>query len=383
MNSRVRDILFAVGIIAALIILWYIRAVISYVLIAAIVSIIGRPIMHFFERQRIGGKPFHPGISAILTLLIMLTVLTGFVGLFIPLVQEEAQVISSINSDQVEASLQGPMTDFGNWLDNVGFVPEGESKEDFVKSKTNALFDYIRVSDIFSYFMARMGNVLIGLMSVLFISFFFLKDRSMIFRTIYSLTPEGSKSRMHDVLRNTKHILTRYFVGICIQISLITIIVTVGLSVLGVKHAFLIGFLAGLVNVIPYLGPAIGAFFGILIAITGNLELDFYSETVPLIMKVISVFALVQALDNFVFQPYIFSNSVNAHPLEIFLVILVASTLAGITGMILAVPTYSFLRIVAKEFYSQFTLVQTMTKGMDEEKKSSRTVNEIKKKLFK
>ena len=72
----------------------------------------------------------------------------------------------------------------------------------------------------------------------------------------------------------------------------------------------------------------------------------------------------MQMLDNFLLQPIIFSNSVNAHPLEIFLVILIAGTVAGISGMIFAIPFYTFIRIIAKEFLSQFEIVKSLTKNI-------------------
>lgn len=380
MNKTVRAILLSVGIVGAIFLLWYIRSVIAYVLIAAVVSIIGRPLMHYLEYK----KKVPAALSAVTVLLVFLIALSGFVMIFIPLVQDEATAISQIDQAQIQKSLDGPMDDFGSWMEQKDMIPEGTTKEQFIKNQSSKLLSYIKVSDIFNYFLSQIGNMAIGLISILFIAFFFLKDRSMIFRTIYSLTPDKNRERMHEVLKKTKVTLTRYFIGICIQITLITLIVTVGLTILGVKHAFLIGFLAGVVNVIPYLGPMIGAFFGILIGITGNLDLDFYAETVPLLIKIVSVFAFVQLLDNFLFQPYIFSNSVSAHPLEIFLVILSAGTLAGIVGMVLAVPVYSFVRIVAKEFYSEFTLVQTMTKGMDRETQSPKVkMQELKKTIFK
>ena len=85
---------------------------------------------------------------------------------------------------------------------------------------------------------------------------------------------------------------------------------------------------------------------------------------VPLVLKVGVVFLVVQLIDNFVFQPMIYSSSVKAHPLEIFLVILMASSIAGVPGMILAIPTYTILRVVAKEFFNQFPIVQNITKDI-------------------
>jgi len=81
-------------------------------------------------------------------------------------------------------------------------------------------------------------------------------------------------------------------------------------------------------------------------------------------LKVASVFLIIQLLDNILFQPIIFSNSVNAHPLEIFLVISIGGTLGGIPFMILAIPGYTVLRIVAKEFLSEFKIVQDLTKRL-------------------
>jgi predicted PurR-regulated permease PerM len=133
---------------------------------------------------------------------------------------------------------------------------------------------------------------------------------------------------------------------------------------LNIENAFLIGFLAGIINVIPYIGPIIGATFGVIIGITTNLDLDFYSQIIPLSFKIISVFAIMQIIDNFIFQPLIFSNSVKAHPLEIFIVVLSAGTLWGITAMLVAIPFYTILRVMAKEFLSDFKFVQKLTKNI-------------------
>ncbi|NJN77214.1 MAG: AI-2E family transporter [Saprospiraceae bacterium] len=119
-----------------------------------------------------------------------------------------------------------------------------------------------------------------------------------------------------------------------------------------------------MINVIPYLGPLIGAIFGIFIAITSNLEMEFYSQMLPMISKVAVVFAIMQLTDNFVLQPIIFSTSVKAHPLEIFLIILIGAEVYGVLGMILAIPTYTVLRVVARTFLIRFKVVQRMTQKM-------------------
>jgi len=142
---------------------------------------------------------------------------------------------------------------------------------------------------------------------------------------------------------------------------------TIALSLLGVKNCLLIGMFAGLMNVIPYVGPLIAAAFGILIGVTSNLELEFYTQLLPLVYKIAFTFLAIQLIDAIIFQPLVISNIVKAHPLEIFLVILIAGTLTGIGGMIIAVPVYTILRIIAKEFLNNFKIVQQLTSELEEE----------------
>lgn len=163
----------------------------------------------------------------------------------------------------------------------------------------------------------------------------------------------------------TKRLLTRYFIGLCIDLTLVISLMTLGMWILGFKNALMIGFFVGIMNIVPYVGPFIGASIGILLGLSSNLELDFSTQMVPLIFEMLGVFVIVNLLDAMVLQPTIYSNSVKAHPLEIFLVIMMAGSIAGIPGMMLAIPSYTVLRIVAKEFFNKFYLVKSFTKNID------------------
>ena len=112
----------------------------------------------------------------------------------------------------------------------------------------------------------------------------------------------------------------------------------------------------------------IGASFGILIGVTCNLNLEFYTQLLPLIGKIAAIFLIVQLLDTILFQPLVISNIVKAHPLEIFLIILIAGSIAGIGGMVVAVPVYTIIRIIAKEFLNNFKIVQKLTADLEEKK---------------
>jgi predicted PurR-regulated permease PerM len=181
-----------------------------------------------------------------------------------------------------------------------------------------------------------------------------------------SATPTKYEDQVREIIRDSRDLLTRYFVGIGIQVLLVTICVTLGSLVVGLSFplAITIGFAAGLFNIIPYVGPLMGGAFGIMLAITNNLDLDFYTGTMPLIIKMMAVFSITQLLDNLLFQPIIFSNSVKAHPLELFIVLLIAGNVGGMAGMIMAIPGYTFIRIILKQFFSNFKLVRNLTKGI-------------------
>lgn len=173
---------------------------------------------------------------------------------------------------------------------------------------------------------------------------------------------------MKNILEHSHHLLRRFFVGVCIQSLVMATMIGVGMSVLGVKNAVLIGLFAGIVNVIPYLGPLLGATFGIIIAVTTGVYQDPSLDIVSCMLKVGSVFIVAQQIDGFVIQPLVLGNSVKAHPLEIFIVVLAAGTIGGIVGMIIAIPSYTILRVVAREFLSEFKLVESLTRAISEEK---------------
>lgn len=364
MNATTRGILIALGIVVLIMIVWYVRVVIGYVLISAVLSIIGRPIMQWMESRKIGRKKIPTAMSALFTMLFLLTLFLGFISLFVPLIIQEAKTISNISTQRVKEAWAEPIADLEDWADRNGFVPEGEDKGEFIEKEMSEFLDYVSVSDVIYMLLAQVGNILVLIFSVSFITFFLLRDRNMLYRWIYSITPDKYDDRVGDVIRNARKTLRRYFIGIIIQVSLMSTIIGVGLTLLDVKSAILIGFLAGVINIIPYLGPLIAGAIGLIVGVSSHLELDFYTEVMPLALKIIIVFSTAQILDNLIFQPIIFSNSIKAHPLEIFLVILIAGTLGGIVGMVLAIPAYSLFRIIGSEFFSQFKIVQSFTRTM-------------------
>ncbi|MFT4534256.1 MAG: putative PurR-regulated permease PerM [Saprospiraceae bacterium] len=256
---------------------------------------------------------------------------------------------------------------------NIQKELEPERLTFFEQAKTN-LYEFLNPSiipQLFKSVVGTLGNFLIGLMSVLFISFFFLKEQGL-FNTILSgVVPDKHEKKVFQAVTESSTMLIRYFIGVLAQVTVITLFVTIALSILGVKNALLIGFFAALMNIIPYVGPIIGAAFATIITISSNLEMPFYpvegtdqQVLLYLLIKVFIVFGIMQFLDNFILQPNIFSKSVKAHPLEIFIVVLAGANIGGVVGMVLAIPAYTVVRVIAKVFLSEFKVVQSLTKGL-------------------
>lgn len=176
--------------------------------------------------------------------------------------------------------------------------------------------------------------------------------------------PDEYINKLQNVLLKTKRLLTRYFVGLLIEMLIISILLSIGLRIINVYNAVLIGFIGGILIVIPYIGSIVGSLLGILVGVSTNLGADFHEVIIPLILKMSFVFLLVHTVDPIVFQPIIYSRSVNAHPLEIFIVILIAGKIGGIPGMIVAVPVYTIFRIIAKEFLNEFKIVEHLTRNI-------------------
>lgn len=342
--------------------IWNLSALIVYVLISGILSVVAAPLIRLLDKVRVKNIGIPRGLSAILALTLIWGIVIGLLSIVIPIITTEVAVLSKLDYETIWSKLQGPISKLDMQLRQYGMLSgQGQDSIDLVKDKLRELLNASDVAIVFSSVINGLGNVFIAFFSISFISFFFIKEQGMFTEVLFAFIPNKYKEESQSVLKKSKVLLSRYFIGVLTQITLIFFLLFGALALFGVQNAFLIAIFAALVNIIPYVGPFIGAFIGIIIAVTSGLDTTPVDQLLPLAGTVALVFLVIQLLDNIVFQPYIFSNSVNAHPLEIFLVISIAGTLGGIATMILAIPLYTIIRIIAKEFLSQFKIVQDLT----------------------
>jgi predicted PurR-regulated permease PerM len=355
------------GIVAFLVgvyLVWYFADILVYVLIAGVLSFIGQPLVRLFDQIHFRKfKMPHTG-STILTLLVMIMVFTLLFMIFVPIINRQALVISSIDFQYLGEQLEKPLHDIEVKLLEWNMLEHDQTIETMIGTELESIVSMTSVKNIFGNVVGLAGSIFIGLFSVVFLTFFFLRDEHLFFNGIMLFVPTRFEEQATNILRDTRHLLSRYFVGLSLELLSMMTLITVGLSLFNVESALLIGFLGGLMNVIPYLGPIIGTFMGVAIGATSNLSLGMYEDIIPISAVIIGTFAVANLFDNLILQPLIYSTSVKAHPIEIFLVILMAGSLAGIPGMILAIPGYTVLRIIAKQFFSGSKLVQQITKNI-------------------
>lgn len=345
---------------------WRFSYMIVWVLAAAVLSFVGQPLVRIFDSLHVRKMKIPHPVSALLALIIILLMMAGLLAIFVPLIISQANTISQIDVSQLALNLQGPMEWIDKQLHALGAIPSGQTMQDFLVAKAKSLVNLGSVSQLMNNFFSVAGNTFIGLFSVFFIAFFFLKDENMFQNGLLLLVPEKHHDATLNVVSDSKNLLMRYFIGVLGEILAVMLLITLGLWIFGIKNALLIGFFGAIMNIIPYLGPVIGTGIGVVLGITATLAAGAYDQLIPVFLKILGVFLTANFIDNNILIPLIYSKSVKSHPLEIYFVIIIGGSLAGLPGMILAVPVYTVLRVIAREFFQQFRIVKKLTSTMNE-----------------
>lgn len=359
-NSIAKGILKAVICIAIAILLlsliFKIYSIIVYLIISLILTLIGNPIMGFLKMR----LKFNNTFAAIGTLFVYIMIALGFIMLFVPLAYDQVRSLSLLNITQIESNIQHLIIQISQFLESHNIDADQIVKESQITSKLDLKF----IPNFINSFVDTFGAVGMGLASVLFITFFFLKDRVSFIVGFKKILPDNQEDKILNSLEKINQLLSSYFIGLLLQLFIVFILYLIVLLIFGVSNAFVIAFLCAVLNIIPYIGPLIGSVFAAILTMISNIGSDFQSEILPTTIYVMIGFWIVQLIDNNLSQPIIFSKSVKSHPLEIFLVILAAGFLFGILGMIIAVPMFTMIKVFLKEFFPEHKVIQAITKGI-------------------
>ena len=365
-----RNILLIAGGIFLIFLIWYFSAIVTYILISVALAFLGRPLVNWLSMPHFKRIHIPKGIAALIALIAIWAIIYTFFRFMIPLLISELETLSRIDIEALINSIEEPIIKILKLSGNDSLAVENKTFLDVLTDRITSKFDLTQLPNIFVYIAGTIGDLLIGAFSVSFITFFFLKEKNMFREGILLIVPTEFESKVAHILDSISYLLRRYFIGIILEVFMVGLLDTIGLSIIGIEfnHAVIIGFFCGLFNVIPYLGPWMGAIVGLLIGAALNINANFMSQTLPLLGLMTVVFLSVQIIDNVLFQPLIYSSSVKAHPLEIFLVIMAAGSMAGVLGMFLAIPSYTIVRVVAKEFFDNMKLVRKLTENLNKQK---------------
>jgi predicted PurR-regulated permease PerM len=370
MNATLRNILIFLGILLIISCAWYFRNIVVYILVSGVLSIMGRPLVDLFCRIHIKKWSFPRSLSAFVTLMIIWGFIILFFSIFIPLVTTQLNYFSTIDSEKIVTLIEEPIKKVETLFRTFNKDITNElSIRDYIVTKVAGVLNINMIQNFLGSLMSILGNFIVAIFSITFITFFFLKDQHLFFESILMWVPDKYVDNVTRALYSIKRLLTRYFIGIMIQSTCIMVLITLGMTIAGIdfQQALVMGLILGILNVIPYVGPWLGLFIAIIMGVASHMNQDFSTVVVPLVTYMVIVEAVTHLIDNIVFQPVIFSSSVKAHPLEIFVVVLASGFAAGIPGMILGIPAYTVLRVFAGEFFYNFKAVQKITSGLSTE----------------
>ena len=361
------------GLAIVLALCWYFKNVIIYIIAAFVVSMIGRPLMQLMRRIKIKGKSAPDWLLAVLALILIFFFLAMIITQMIPLVSNIVGDASAIEASSYFDS--NPIDKTNDWLismfPNLGYDFD---LSELILGKIRELVDFGKVSGIVGSMASMVTSAFVAIFAIVFISFFFLKEEGLFGRIICAFVPDKHELTLNKTMSEIKQLLSRYFVGLVIEMFGVALADFLGLWLiarLDFSYAIAIGFIAGLLNVIPYVGPligdVIGIVFGIVLKLGTGAGLDVNIWVFALI--ILAIMLAAQLIDNFIYQPLIYSTSIKAHPLEIFIVLLMAGHIGGTVGMLVAIPAYTVVRVIAIRFFYRYKIIQRLVPDLEEEDK--------------
>ena len=354
----VRAVAILVASCLVLFFLYQITTVILYCIIAIVISLLLNPLVNFLKRR----FKFRNTLAVISSLLIAFLVISGFVLLFVPLLLAQGENLSLLDVSSLEKNYHLLLENITVFLDSYNI----NTKQLIQSSKLSSFTTFEFIPNFLNSFLSTLGSFSMGFASVLFITFFLLKEKDVLYLKFKRLLPENQKEKILNSIQDINHLLSRYFLGLLLQLTIIMLLYLIIFIIFGVENAIIIALLCAIFNIVPYVGPLIASIVAGLLIMTSGIGsgADFATETLPTAIYVLIGMSLVQVIDNNFSSPLIFSKSTNSHPLEIFLVILIAGILFGISGMIIAVPFYTSLKVIGKEFLPENRIIKALTKNL-------------------
>lgn len=315
----------------------FVKDVLIMFIIAWLLSILLSPVVNFLERK---------GLKrgwAILVVMILILALVGFsFSLIIPGIIRTVEALTSKLQSNVISELS---------MKIESFFERNFNNAELARNVTARLNEIgVNLLNGLGEFFKNVGAFLASIVIVPVITFFLIKDSRQFKRAIISKVPNKYFELSLNILHKVENQVGRYIQGQAIDALIVGLLSILGLFLINVRfdnpvpHFVFIGMLAGLANMIPYVGPVVGA-----VPALGTAILNNPPHLGLVLLWIVIMFILVQAIDNAFVSPLVVSKSVNMHPLTVIIVVIIGGNIAGAIGMLFAVPLTGIVKVTLSQ----------------------------------
>jgi predicted PurR-regulated permease PerM len=324
--------------------------------------------MAIMQKIQVKGRKAPDWILAAFSIIIVLGILMSIITSVIPIISGIIKDISMVNIESAARGIAVPLTEFNEFLRNIfPQLGSGFRIEVTILNELQKMFNVAAFSSMLGSAASFVTSMAIGLFSVVFIGFFFIKDDGLFTQIVCALVPDKHEKTTEKAISDIGYLLSRYFIGVTLEMIGVALINFLGLMLiarLGFNASIGIAVLTGILNVIPYVGP----FMGIILGTSLSILLK-YSSMSPIGLDVnfwifaailIAILCFTQLVDNFVYQPLIYSTSIKSKPLEIFIVLLIVGHIGGPLSLIIAIPCYTVVRVIAFRFFGHIKAIKRL-----------------------
>ena len=364
-DKLARYIMLAAGLLIAAGLCWFFSNIIVYILLAAVFSLLARPVMSFLEKLKIKGRGLPSWANAVTSIILIISCIMLVIVNIIPVVAHVFKDISLVDVENMFRQIS--LEEINDVI--ISVFPAVGSDFRIEMALWDKLKDLVDVS-AFSSLIGSVANFVVNfgvaVFAVVFISFFFIRDSKLFSKIISALVPDRLEKTANEAIADIENLLSRYFVGLVAEMTGVALINFFGLWLvarLGVNAAIGIAFMTGILNIIPYVGPLMGGVLGTVMGLVLKLFGPAASSDVNILafgLILVAIFFATQLVDNFLFQPLIYSSSIKASPLEIFIVLLAAGHVGGMIGMLVAIPGYTVIRVIAGTFFRKHKMIRRL-----------------------
>ncbi|MBM7563721.1 AI-2E family transporter [Paenibacillus sacheonensis] len=318
----------------------FLRAVLAPFLIAMIISYVLNPIVSLLNERKV------PRTMAVL--LIYAVFLAGLTVILMNAIPMFIDQLQELNRHMPDLSMKAQNIVDG--LNNSSFLPESfrsginKSLYKLEKQGSDAIFSFINN-------IGAMLNVVFIAFIIPFLAFYILKDFEVFERTLLTYVPKPHRKHAVRLLKDIDNALGSYIRGQFIVCVIVGTLAYIGYLIIGMPYPLLLASVVAVTNIIPYLGPFFGAAPALVMASTVSLKM---------MLMVVIVNSVCQILEGNVVSPQVVGRTLHMHPLSIIFALLVGGELAGIVGMILAVPIFAALKVIVQHIFAYYVRRKTI-----------------------